>query len=374
MPAGLAAPDLEHAGLGQHLDRLAQGRAADLHARGKLALGGEAVAHVQVAGLDLLRDLLDGLLEGAPRGDRFEVALQTGASIWPVGGRDAGDHVRADATRSSAWRSATSTGVEPSASAVAIARSRQSMARSTRSPSSGPSWPYHSLGHVDEAAAVGEEVGHVEDAATRQRPRDLAAGERVVGGAGHHAAVDRAPERVVDHAAGGAGSDHVERHGEHRLGRRRHPDPVLGRAALRPRLVEVAGHHVGARAGQPRGQRVADLAEAHHAHAPVARLVGAGGGAETAADRLEDRLGGDGGGVAAAASLQRAADDVGGVARHQVHVGGGGADVLRGDVGAVQLVDHAGGLDEAGIARVGAGRRRSSRPCRRRATGRRPRP
>ncbi len=64
-PAGLAAAHVEHAGLGQRPHRLAQGRAADPHLGGELALGGEAVADVQVARLDLLGDLLDGFLERA---------------------------------------------------------------------------------------------------------------------------------------------------------------------------------------------------------------------------------------------------------------------------------------------------------------------
>ena len=66
-PAGLTAAHRENAGLGQHLHGLAQRRAADAHQRRELALGGQAVAHVQVAGLDPLGDLLDGLLEGTAR-------------------------------------------------------------------------------------------------------------------------------------------------------------------------------------------------------------------------------------------------------------------------------------------------------------------
>ena len=65
--AGLAAAHLEHARLGQHLHGLTQRRAADAHRCRELALGGQAVAHVQVAGLDPLGDLLDSLLEGTAR-------------------------------------------------------------------------------------------------------------------------------------------------------------------------------------------------------------------------------------------------------------------------------------------------------------------
>src|SRR5215208_3059896 len=64
--------------------------------------------------------------------------------------------------------------------------------------------------YVDQATAVGEEVRHVDDVALHQRARDAPVGERVIGGARHHPAVDRARERVVDQAAGGAGREHVE--------------------------------------------------------------------------------------------------------------------------------------------------------------------
>jgi hypothetical protein len=69
---GLAPAHGKHSCLGQHLHGLAQGWAADPHQRGQLALGWQPVAQVKVARLDPLRDLLDGLLEGAARRDGLE--------------------------------------------------------------------------------------------------------------------------------------------------------------------------------------------------------------------------------------------------------------------------------------------------------------
>src|SRR5215213_9062884 len=63
-PTRLPAPHREHAGLGEDLHGLTQGRAADAHLGGELALGWQPVAHVKVARLDALGDLLDRLLEG----------------------------------------------------------------------------------------------------------------------------------------------------------------------------------------------------------------------------------------------------------------------------------------------------------------------
>ena len=59
-------------GLLQHLDGLAQGRAADPHRLGQLALARQPVALGQVAVADPLRDLLDRALEGPARADRLE--------------------------------------------------------------------------------------------------------------------------------------------------------------------------------------------------------------------------------------------------------------------------------------------------------------
>ena len=313
--ARLAAAHLEHARLGQHLDRLAQGRAADPHLRGQLALGGQAVADVQVAGLDLLGDLLDGLLEGPARRDGLERALQTGASICARGrergvtlarlhplerlalghlerrgalGRGRGDRAR----RAAPSRASMQLGLVAAAVAVPLAR------------------------HVDQAAAVGEEVGHVEDAARRRGVRATSRlGERVVGGAGHHAAVERARERVVDQAAGGAGREHVELERQDRLGRRGDLAAVLGREALgsarrrgrsRPRRAPAAASR--AASAQPTLPRPIT---------PTRRPSSssrAGGRGQAAPHRPEDRLGGDRGGVAAAAAFRGAPDHVAGEA------------------------------------------------------------
>jgi hypothetical protein len=135
--ARLAAAHLKHARLGQGLDRLAQGRPADPHLRRQVALGRQAVARVQVAALDLLGDLLHGFLEGAASRDRLKRA------------HCRGDHRSATArlatsTRSSACRSATSTGVPPSVAAVAIASSSLSIACSMRARSTSGPPPDHS--------------------------------------------------------------------------------------------------------------------------------------------------------------------------------------------------------------------------------------
>src|SRR5919107_2337886 len=59
-------------------------------------------------------------------------------------------------------------------------------------------------GYVDQPAAVGEEVGDVEDVSLHQGARHAAVAERVVGGAGDHTAVEHARQGVVDQATGSA--------------------------------------------------------------------------------------------------------------------------------------------------------------------------
>ena len=71
-PAAGAAAHLEHPGVDEHLHRLAQRRPADLHLRGERALAWQPVARSQLAGADLLRDLVRGLLERAARLDGGE--------------------------------------------------------------------------------------------------------------------------------------------------------------------------------------------------------------------------------------------------------------------------------------------------------------
>ena len=61
-------------GVDEHLDRLAQRRAADLHLRGERALARQLVADAQLADADLVRDLLGGLLERSARLDGREHA------------------------------------------------------------------------------------------------------------------------------------------------------------------------------------------------------------------------------------------------------------------------------------------------------------
>ena len=115
-------------------------------------------------------------------------------------------------------------------------------------------------------------------------------------------------------------------------------------AALR---VEVARGHARAGLRELRGQHGADLAEPDDAHAPAVEPVRAGGGVEPAPDSLEDRLCGDGGGVASTAVLTRAPHRKASEAGHVVHIRGARADVLGGDVRTVEPLDHAGGALQA---------------------------
>src|ERR671915_95349 len=208
--------------------------------------------------------------------------------------------------------------------------------------------------YVDQPAAVGQEVGYVEDPALHQRPRDLAARERIVRGARHHVDVAGARERVVDQPAGGARGEHVELEPEDRLGGRRDLGAVLGGELPAAAVVEVARHHAGAGVNQAGGQPAADLAEAHHPHAPAVEFARAVVRLEPALDRLEHGLGRHGGGVAPAAVLARTPDAEAREAGHVVHVGAGRADVLGRDVGPVQRLYGARRPLQAGAAHLGA--------------------
>ncbi len=154
---------------------------------------------------------------------------------------------------------------------------------------------------------------------------------------------DRARHRVVDQPAGGARREHVELERQHGLGRRRRPDAVLVGEALDPLGVEVAGDHLGA------GARPACAASASRpcprpitptraAVEVVASRVAARSPRRTAWKTVSAVTGE--GSPPPPFSIERP-DHVGRVARHQVHVRGGGADVLGGDVRAAQLVHDA---------------------------------
>jgi len=64
--------DFYHPGIRQNLDRFAHRRPADLHLHGQVALGWQAVPHLQIAGLHNLGDLGDGLLERPARSNRLK--------------------------------------------------------------------------------------------------------------------------------------------------------------------------------------------------------------------------------------------------------------------------------------------------------------
>jgi hypothetical protein len=206
---------------------------------------------------------------------------------------------------------------------------------------------------VDQAAAVGQEVGHVDDVALHQRARDRSVPKWVVRRPGHHAAVDGARERIVDQAAGRARRQHVQLGGENRLGRGRDRHAVLVGEPLGTLFVQVAADHLRARVRQLRGERRPDLAEPDHADPAAVEVARPGGGRQPAAHGLEDGLRRDGGGVAPAAVRLRAADHVARVTGHQVHVSGRSADVLGGDVGALEAVDHARRRLEPRVAQLG---------------------
>jgi hypothetical protein len=80
-PAARAGADLQDAGLGQELERLAHRRPRDLHLLGQRALRRQLVARVQVPERDALGDLRHGLLEGAARlhGGERELGHRRGA-------------------------------------------------------------------------------------------------------------------------------------------------------------------------------------------------------------------------------------------------------------------------------------------------------
>jgi hypothetical protein len=115
---------------------------------------------------------------------------------------------------------------------------------------------------------------------------------------------------------------------------------VLGRVALAALGVEVAGHHACSGLRQSRRQRAADLAEPDHADAAAVELVRAVPGGQAAAHRAQHGLRGHRRRVAPASVLERAAGAEAGEAAEVVHVGGGGADVLGGDVRAAERLDH----------------------------------
>ena len=276
--AGLAAADLEHAGLAERLDRLAQGRAADPHLGGQLALGGQPVAGVQVAGLDLLGDLLDGLLERPAGRDGLEGAHGTGPLYGRIveqlrgsspGGFDALERLAlGHLERRGALRGRRGDRVvepRPSRARCAPARRRRRRRRTTRPPrgSARRSWRGSPARRGCRAPSA--------SAATARPVSGLLAAPATTRD------VDRARQRVVDQPAAGAGREHVQLHarGSPRP-RARSPRRARRRSA---RSARRRGRRPTTRApagGEPRGERAADLAEPDHADAAALELVRAG--------------------------------------------------------------------------------------------------
>ena len=184
---------------------------------------------------------------------------------------------RAASTRSSAWRSATSSGVLPSAAAVGD-RPLEALHRALDAGALGRAVAVPLARDVDQAAAVGEEVGHVEDAALASASRaTVAAGERVVGGARDDPGVDRArraPRRSARRPHRARARRAPSRGSPPRTARS--PASCSAAKPLAALGVEVAADHARAGAREPAGERAADLAEPDHADAASLELVRAG--------------------------------------------------------------------------------------------------
>ena len=148
--ARLTAPHLEHAGVDQRLDGLADGRPADLHLRGEIALGRQPVAGVKVPRAHLVGDLLERFLERAARRDRLELAFHRqrvygGASAQATAASPREPRSRrARSTRSSACRSATVAGGSPVRFDSASASSSRPIAVATCASTSASSARLHS--------------------------------------------------------------------------------------------------------------------------------------------------------------------------------------------------------------------------------------
>ena len=183
---------------------------------------------MQLAALDLLGDLLHRFLEGPASRDGLKRAHCRGdhrsatarlATLYPLERLPLGDLDR----RPALGRRRGDRVVEPVHGVL------DAGALDVRAA------PGPLAGDVDQPAAVGQEVGHVEDVAARQGGGDAAVGERVVGRARDDAHVERARQGVVDQPAGGAGREHVQLGVQDGLGGRRDRDPVLGGESLAAR-------------------------------------------------------------------------------------------------------------------------------------------
>ncbi len=104
---------------------------------------------------------------------------------------------------------------------------------------------------------------------------------------------------------------------------------------------EGVGHHqLAADLGEQPDQGGADLAHAHDGDGAAGEVVGLPKEARHRPHGGPDAESGLGRGVARAPLLHRHADDPAGLPPDHVHVLGVGADVLGGDVAALQRVDH----------------------------------
>ena len=124
-------------------------------------------------------------------------------------------------------------------------------------------------------------------------------------------------------------------------------EPVGERALA---LVDVGDHELRAALGQHLGQPAADAAEADHGDAAAAEVVGAERALAGDAQRDLAAERGPRAGVARAAVALGEAGDVLRAARDHLHVGLGGADVLGGQVGAVERLDGVAEVLQHGLA------------------------
>ena len=329
---------------------------------GELALGGQPVAHVQVAGLDPLGDLLDRLLEGTARRDGLERALQTSLRIsarWSprryrlAGGLHALERLalghldRRDAvglggleraSRAAPWRRRSGSRLAPGAPvAVPLARD------------------------VDQAAAVGEEVrarrrcraasacaprarsvsGLFAAPATTRQSIERASASSISPPAAQGASTSSSLARIA--SADGATAMPVlvgeplgsaRRRGRSRSRARRRVRELAPPAPSPP--CRARPRRRGARRSRPSPSRPSRPRRI--AWKTVSAVTGEGSPPPPFGAERPDHVAREAG--------------------HVVHVRGGGADVLGGDVGAVEAVDHARRAPRA--ARRAAPRRPSS--------------
>src|SRR5690625_2879891 len=192
--------------------------------------------------------------------------------------------------------------------------------------------------HVHHAAGIDGVVRRIQHAATGQLVADLVGGQLVVGRAADDLGLDAIDGIFVDGAAQRAGAvdigvhvvDVVQAHGL---------AAQLVHAALHRVLVDVGDEHLGALFAQQLDELAADVAGALHGKAVLADILVAVLVLQGRHDALQGAEGGERRRVAGTAVDLMHAGDVFGLAVHVFHVVDVDADILGGDVAAVERVD-----------------------------------